>query len=136
MYIENTDGFDGEGDLFTKFGVEIRDQATFIIARKRWSQMVSRYDNEVSGGRPREGDIVFLPLTNKMFEITHVEHEVPFYQLSKLNTYKLQCELFEYSGEDFDTDVDNIDQVEVDYAYNYELKINAARVATASARIS
>lgn len=136
MYIENTDGFDGEGDLFTKFGVEIRDQATFIIARKRWSQMVSRYDNEVSGGRPREGDIIFLPLTNKMFEISHVEHEVPFYQLSKLNIYKLQAELFEYSGEDFDTDVDKIDEVEVDYAYNYELKINTARVATASARIS
>ena len=136
MYIENTDGFDGEGDLFTKFGVEIRDQATFIIARKRWTQMVSRYDNEIQGGRPREGDIIFLPLTNKMFEITHVEHEVPFYQLSKLNTYKLQAELFEYSGEDFDTDVDNIDQVEVEYGYNYELKINIARVATASARIS
>ena len=136
MYIENIDGFDGEGDLFTKFGVEIRDQATFVIARKRWANMVSRYDNVIDGGRPREGDIIYLPMTNKMFEIAHVEHEQPFYQLQHLPTYQLRCELFEYSGEDFDTDVDNIDKVEQDYAYNYELTINRARGATATARIS
>ena len=62
MYIENTEGFDGEGDLFTKFGVEIRDQATFVVARRRWTQTVNRYDNDISGDRPREGDLVYLPL--------------------------------------------------------------------------
>src|SRR5210317_765212 len=62
MYIENIEGFDGEGDLFTKFGVEIRDQATFIVSRKRWSQTVQRYDNEINSVRPKEGDLIYLTL--------------------------------------------------------------------------
>src|SRR5210317_394907 len=59
MYIENIEGFDGEGDLFTRFGVEIRDEATFIVARRRWTQTVKRYDNEIEGNRPNEGDIIY-----------------------------------------------------------------------------
>ena len=58
MYVENTEGFDGEGDLFTRFGVEIRDEATFVVARKRWNSAVSKYDNEITGERPREGDLI------------------------------------------------------------------------------
>ena len=126
MYIENTEGFDGEGDLFTKFGVEIRDQATFIVARKRWSQTVARYDNEIQTIRPMEGDVIYLPLSNSMFQIMAVEHEQPFYQLSNLPTYKMRCELFEYSGEDLDTGVDVIDVVERDYAYEYQLTLDSA----------
>ena len=114
MYIENTEGFDGEGDLFTKFGIQIRDAATFIVARKRWEQTVRRYDTEIDSVRPIEGDLIYLPLTNKLFEIMHVEHEQPFYQISNLPTYKLRCELFEYSGENFDTDITNIDGIEDD----------------------
>ena len=102
MYIENTDGFDGDGDLFTKFGVEIRDQATFVLARKRWTQTVSRYDNDINSIRPLEGDLIYLPLSNSLFQIMHVEHEQPFYQLSNLPTYKMRCELFEYNDEDLD----------------------------------
>ena len=64
MYIENTEGFDGEGDLFTKFGVEIRDQATFVVARRRWTTTVNRFDNDINSERPREGDLVYLPLSN------------------------------------------------------------------------
>lgn len=126
MYIENTEGFDGEGDLFTKFGVEIRDQATFIVARKRWSQTVARYDNEIQAIRPVEGDVIYLPLSNSMFQIMAVEHEQPFYQLSNLPTYKLRCELFEYSGEDLDTGIDAIDTVERDYAYKYLVTLDSA----------
>ena len=95
MYIENVEGFDGEGDLFTKFGVEIRDQATFVVSRKRWANSVARYDNELSSVRPLEGDLIYLPLSNKLFQIMQVEHEQPFYQLSNLPTYKLRTELFE-----------------------------------------
>jgi len=126
MYIENTEGFDGEGDLFTKFGVEIRDQATFIVARKRWSQTVARYDNEIQAIRPLEGDVIYLPLSNSMFQIMAVEHEQPFYQLSNLPTYKLRCELFEYSGENLDTGIDAIDTVEQDYAYKYLVTLDSA----------
>lgn len=126
MYIENTEGFDGEGDLFTKFGVEIRDQATFIVSRKRWNQTVSRYDNEINSARPREGDVIYLPLSNSMFQIMAVEHEQPFYQISNLPTYKLRCELFEYSNEDLDTDIEAIDDIEKRYAYKYLLTLDSA----------
>ena len=81
MYIENTEGFDGEGDLFAKFGVEIRDQATFVLARRRWQNTVASRNNEINGSRPREGDLIYLPLSNSLFQIMQVEHESPFYQL-------------------------------------------------------
>ena len=126
MYIENTEWFYGEGDLFTKFGVEIRDQATFLVARRRWTQTVNRYDNDISGDRPREGDLVYLPLSNSMFQVMAVEHEQPFYQISNLATYKLRCELFEYNDEDFDTNVDAIDGIERSYAYEYNLVLDSA----------
>jgi len=136
MYIENIDGFDGEGDLFTKFGVEIRDQATFVLARRRWAQTIQRYDNEIQAIRPLEGDLLYIPFSSKLFEITHVEHEQPFYQLQNLPTYKLRCELFEYSDEDLDTGIDAIDDIERSYAYQYELTLAEPRVATATASIN
>ena len=132
MYIENTEGFEGEGDLFTKFGVEIRDEATFIVARKRWNTTVGRVDNQIEGERPREGDLIFLPLSNSLFEVMHVEHEQPFYQLSNLPTFKMRCQLFEYSDEDLDTGIDQIDDIEKEYAYKYVLTIDQGEPATAT----
>ena len=124
MYLENIEGFDGEGDLFTRFGVEIRDEATFIVSRRRWTQTVARMDNGVTSVRPLEGDLIYLPLTNKIFQINFVEHEQPFYQLSNLPVYKLRAQLFEYNDEDLDTGVAAIDQIEKDYAYTYVLTLN------------
>lgn len=129
MYIENTEGFEGEGDLFTRFGVEIRDEATFVVARRKWTKLIGRYDNDVAVERPKEGDLIYLPLSKSLFEIMHVEHEQPFYQLSNLPTYKMRCQLFEYSDEDFDTDVTDIDAIEQDYAYTYRLYINSSPTA-------
>jgi hypothetical protein len=126
MYIENTEGFDGEGDLFTKFGVEIRDQATFIVSRRRWENTIARLDNVLESNRPKEGDIIYLPLSNSMFQIMAVEHEQPFYQISNLPTYKLRCELFEYAGEDFDTGIAAVDEVENLYAYSYLAVLDSA----------
>ena len=128
MYIENTEGFDGEGDLFAKFGVEIRDQATFVLARRRWQNTVASRNNEINGSRPREGDLIYLPLSNSLFQIMQVEHESPFYQLNNLYTYKLRCELFEYNDEDLDTGVDAIDDIEADYAYEYKLSVDSSTV--------
>ena len=125
MYIENTEGFDGEGDLFTKFGVEIRDQATFIVAKRRWDQTVSRLSNLIDGGRPREGDLVYLPLSKSLFEITHVEHEQPFYQLNNLYTYKLRCELFVYNGEQFNTSVTDVNDIESSFSPKYKLTLDS-----------
>ena len=124
MYIENVEGFDGEGDLFTRFGVEIRDEATFIVARRRWDRFVKRVDADILVPRPKEGDLIYLPMTKKLFQIMHVEHEQPFYQLSNLPTYKMRCQLFEYSDEDLDTGIEAIDEIERDYAYTYQLRLN------------
>ena len=124
MYIENTEGFEGEGDLFTKFGVELRDQATFIVSRKRWVQLVGKR-LEVANFRPREGDLIYLPMSESMFEVRRVETETPFYQLKDLPTFRLQCELFEYSGEDFDTGVDTIQDVETENSFKYHLELDS-----------
>ena len=125
MYLENTDGFDGEGDLFTKFGVEIRDEATFIVARKRWTQTVSSANNSITVLRPKEGDLIWLELSNKLFEIMHVEHESPFYQLSNLPTYKMRCQLFEYSGEDLDVGIAGVDTIQSDFGYRAYLTMDS-----------
>ena len=111
MYIENTEGFDGDGDLLGKFGIEIRDQVTLILARRTF-QRATRGSNLA---RPREGDLIYLPLSKSLFELKFVEHEQPFYQLNNLTVYKLSCELFEYSGEDIDTGLDLIDDVQKIY---------------------
>ena len=135
MYIENVEGFDGEGDLFTKFGVEIRDEATFVVARKRWNTTVGKNDNQITGERPREGDLLYLPMSNKLFEVMHVEHEQPFYQLANLPTFKLRAQLFEYTGEDLDTGIDTIDDIEKRHAYKYILTIDQGQTATATVNI-
>tara|TARA_B100002019_G_scaffold74235_1_gene64174 strand:- start:554 stop:1567 length:1014 start_codon:yes stop_codon:yes gene_type:complete len=134
MYIENNEGFDGEGDLYTRFGVEIRDEATFIVSRTRFSAQVRRPDNDIATDRPTEGDLIYLPLANKMFEIQHVEHEQPFYQIENLPVYKMRCTLFEYSGEDFDTGIEDIQDIEKTGSYQYVLSViptgNGAATAT------
>ena len=122
MYIENIEGFDGEGDLFTKFGVAIRDQATFVVSRRRWEQTIKRYDNEITSVRPIEGDLLYIPFSRKLFEIMHVEHEQPFYQLKNLPTYKLRVELFEYNDEQLDTNITDIDNIE-DTGYTLDLTL-------------
>jgi hypothetical protein len=136
MYIDNVEGFDGEGDLFTRFGVEIRDEATFVVARRRWRNTVEKYDNDINSERPREGDLIYLPLSRSTFEITHVEHEMPFYQLSNLPVYRCRAHLFEYNDEDLDTGINEINDMEIDGAYQYVVEIEGNRTATATASIS
>ena len=109
MYIENVNGFEGDQTLMSKFGLEIRDQATFIVARRSWEKLVGLWNNTVSTNRPLEGDLLYLPLSKSFFEIKFVEHESPFYQLSNLVVYRLQCELFDYSNEVIDTGNSTVD---------------------------
>ena len=112
MYLENVDGYDGEGDLFTRFGIEIRDQATFVLAKRRWEEMVF-----TSGGtftqdtRPSEGDLLYFEKTKSLFEIKQVQFQDPFYQAGKLYVFKLVCDLFEYSSEVIDTGVESLDDI-------------------------
>ena len=123
MYIENVEGFEGEGDLFSKFGVQIRDQATFVISLRTWERFISLDANLATSLRPNEGDIIFFPMSGSVFEIKFVEHENPFYQVGKLFVFKMQCELFEYSGEDFDTGIESVDIVEDEQAYTIQMNM-------------
>jgi hypothetical protein len=124
MYLENVDGFDGDGTLFTKFGLEIRDQATFVVSKRQWEKLVGLYNNEIVSGRPNEGDLIFFPLTRSFFVIKFVEHKSPFYQLSKVPVYKLQCEMFEYTDEDFTTGIQEIDSIQQKFATEYFFDID------------
>ena len=116
MYLENVEGFEGDGDLFSRFGLETRDSASFVLARRRWDETVDRTGGEFinEGSRPMEGDLLFFPKTASLFEIKYVEFQNPFYQLGKIYTFKLQCELFEYSAEEIETGIGNIDQIQDD----------------------
>ena len=125
MYIENTEGFDGEGDLLSKFGVEVRDQATFVLSRRTWDRFVSLDSNLAVTTRPNEGDLIYFPLGNQVFEIRFVEHENPFYQLGKLNVFKLQCETFEYSHEEIDVGIAELDNIEDQFSYQVSMTLGA-----------
>ena len=123
MYIENTEGFEGSGDLYAKFGLEVRDDATFIVSRRRWETRVGVFSDNLVDPRPQEGDLIFLPMTNSFFEISYVEDDSPFYQLSNLPVYRMQCTLFEYNDEDFETGINDIDEATAKSAYQLPMDI-------------
>jgi len=102
MYIKNVDGFDGDGDFISKFGLEIRDRITLTISRRVFNDEIGNLENIQ---RPQEGDLIFFPLNNKIFEIKFVEHLDPFFQIGKFYVYNLQCEMFQYSSEVVDTGI-------------------------------
>mgnify|MGYP000043362836 CR=1 FL=1 len=116
MYMENVQGYEGEGDLFSRFGLEVRDQATFILARRRWDSMVDNTGGTFlqEGDRPVEGDFLYFPKTRSIFEVKFVEFQNPFYQLGKIYTFRLECQLVEYSSEELDTGITEIDQIQTD----------------------
>lgn len=112
MYIESFEGTEGDGNLFTKFGFEMRDQLTFVVSDRRWNSMIGRFGYTQGGVRPREGDLLYLPLTKGLFEVRYVEDKKPFYQLGYVPTFKLTCELFEYSNQEIDTGVAAVDEIQ------------------------
>lgn len=122
-YIENPEGFEGEGDLYSKFGLEIRDEANFIISRRQWQKFIGTHYSNITYPKPDEGDLIYLPLSNSFFEIKFVEEEQPFYQLSNLPVYKLSCALFEYNNEEINTGVDVIDSTEAKNTYQVTLDV-------------
>ena len=123
MFIENTEGFEGAGDLYSKFGLDIKDEATFVVSRRRWDDRVGIYSSNVENPRPMEGDLIFLPMTNNFFEISFVEDEQPFYQLSNIPTYTMKCSLFEYNDEDFETGIIDIDDTTAQNAYQLPIDV-------------
>jgi hypothetical protein len=125
MYLDNVEGFEGE-DLFSKFGIQTQEECTFTLALRTWERFISLDSNLVTSLRPNEGDLVYFPMSGSMFEIRYVEDQNPFFQIGKLFIFKLKCTLFEYSGEDFDTNIDAIDIVEDQQAYTIQLTLDSS----------
>ena len=115
-YVNNVEGWEGQGELLSKFGVRIEDKTTFVFSREKFTSAVD--DNAVLNveGRPNEGDLIWFPATKHLFEIQFVEAERPFYQLGKGFVWECQCELFQYADEALDTGVAEIDGIEAAFA--------------------
>ena len=112
MWMETQEGYEGEKELVSRFGLEIRDETTFVVSRRRWDNTVSNDANLIVSSRPDEGDLVYMPTVKKLFEISFVDHDDPFYQVDNLPVYKLYCRTFEYSSEVLDTGIAAIDDIE------------------------
>jgi len=112
-YIDNFDGYDDMPSTLSKFGIQATNEVTLIISKERFetyiSPLMKNESNVKLSTRPKEGDLIYFPLGDRLFEIKYVEHEKPFYQLRENYVYKLTCELFRYEDEVIDTGVDEID---------------------------
>jgi hypothetical protein len=116
MYMETVEGYEGEKELVSRFGLEIRDETTFVVARRRWDNVISISQNLITSMRPNEGDLIFMPNVNRIWEIAFVDIDDPFYQVDNLPVYKMFCRTFEYSSERLDTGIDVIDTIETTYS--------------------
>tara|TARA_B100001059_G_scaffold213106_1_gene228707 strand:+ start:83 stop:988 length:906 start_codon:yes stop_codon:yes gene_type:complete len=112
MYVENVSGFEGEGDIISKFGLEVRDDVTLVVSKRRFDLLVDQKSNLLAQDRPKEGDVIYMPIFKKMFQIQFVEDEDPYYQIADIPLFKLKCTTFEYSHEKLDTGIDAIDDIE------------------------
>ena len=146
-YVNNFDGYSGAGDILTKFGVSVRDELMLTVSKERFEDFIAPFMAGQDDGtdsselptstRPREGDLVYFPLGQRLFEIKFVEHEDPFYQLGKNYVYMLKCELFEYEDELIDTSIAEVDTQVQDEGFITTLNlIGVGRTATAVAQIA
>lgn len=139
-YIDTFDGYEGAGTLMTKFGIQPVTELSLTISKERFQQYISplitNLPNVELPTRPKEGDLIYFPLGDRIFEIKFVDHEKPFYQLGKTYTYSLNCELFRYQNEVIDTGINPIDDIIVDdgYIQTYTM-VGMGATATASATI-
>tara|TARA_B100001173_G_scaffold308901_1_gene320098 strand:+ start:201 stop:1607 length:1407 start_codon:yes stop_codon:yes gene_type:complete len=131
-YVNTYDGYSGQGDIMTKFGISLRDELTLTVSKERFEDFIAPFlaanvgdpDSGITlATRPREGDLIYFPLGTRLFEVKFVEHEDPFYQLGKNYVYQLKCELFEYEDEVIDTSIDIIDTQIQDEGYLSTLRL-------------
>jgi hypothetical protein len=123
MYLKSTEGFGGEGDLISKFGLDVRDEVIFTVHKDRFELATDML-------KPLEGDLLFLPMNKGLFEIKFVEHEQPFYQAGKNYSFDLTCELYQYSEEQLDTGISDIDNIEKEQGYTIDLVMSAGGSGT------
>lgn len=121
-YLENIDGFQGQGNMFTKFGLDIRDQITLTMSKRRFNEVVFPLTSVLrtpdKAGRPMEGDLVFFDENKKIFQIKYVNDKEMFFSLGELPVYELTCELMEYSDETFNTGIPDVDSIQKNLSLN------------------
>jgi len=118
MYLKTTEGFGGDGDMVSKFGLDIRDEVIFTVH-------TDRFELATDMVKPLEGDLIFLPMSKGLFEIKFVEHEQPFYQSGKNYSFDITCELYQYSEEQLDTGIADIDNIEREQSAAIDLIMTA-----------
>ena len=139
-YLLNYEGFEGNGDILSKFGVQTTDQVTFVVSKERYEDFISPFmaaDSQIElATRPEEGDLIYLPLDNTMFEIKYVEGKKPFYQLNNLYVYTLSCEVMDYAADELiDTSIAEVDEAAVEFGYTQRLTMVGLAASTATASV-
>ena len=122
MYIKTVDGFEGSGDFIAKWGLQIKDQITFTVAKRRWQELGLTTDGRAK--IPHEGDLIYFPITKALFQILFIEDESIFYQTGQLQSYDMLCEMFTYSDQTFDTGIDELDAIERSHSYSIDFTMN------------
>ena len=122
MYIKTVDGFEGSGDFIAKWGLQIKDQITFTVAKRRWQELGLTTDGRAK--IPHEGDLIYFPITKALFQILFIEDESIFYQTGQLQSYDMLCEMFTYSDQTFDTGIDELDAIERTHSYSVDFTMN------------
>ena len=128
MYLDGIEGYEGQKEMMTKFGLDIQDEATWVVSKRRFELLISLDQNLIVSTRPNEGDLIYYAKSKKLFEISFVDHDDPFYQLANLPVYKLRCRTFDYSHEDMATGLDAIDAIETSHsldALEYQIILEA-----------
>lgn len=128
MMFINVEGFDSPSDFISKFGLTVSDEIKFVVSRRRWEQSANPALNLNVDGRPNEGDLIYFPLTEGLYEIKYVEKRTPFYQLGDIYFYTLTAEVYELGEDKFDTGIEEIDDIEVDYSFVTTLNLETRRV--------
>jgi hypothetical protein len=111
MYIKNVDSYEGDGNFLSKFNLEIRDQMTLTVSVRNFLNEIGSIENIA---RPQEGDLVYIPMLDRLLHIKYVNKNAVFYQMGAIQMYDLVCEMFEYSSERFSTGIAAIDNIEKD----------------------
>jgi len=136
-YLNSYSGFGNGGDMLGKFGIRVTDTLSLVISREKFEDFISpimeaNIDDYILTSRPKEGDLIYFPLNDTIYEIKFIEHETEFYQLGKLYVYELSCEPFIFEDEVLDTDIEDIDNNFVERGYNTILTLSGVG-ATAGA---
>ena len=129
MYLDNIEGFEGQKEMMTRFGLDMQDEATWVVSRRRFEQFISTDQNLIVSSRPNEGDLIYFPRAKKLFEISFVDHDDPFYQIYNLPVFKMRCRTFEYSSEGLNTGISDIDAIETSEstdALGYQIVLETA----------